>query len=153
MATTDIYGRTPSIPKIPFTADKATIDWGGPLVSAMNVNLSYVQQIMRRRSIGNKNTVIYATQPYGTISIARMLTDDAQYLFSQPGWKACEAPATIKITFRGGCDDVPEATRKELTLTAVGCYVSQFTIGAEAENLTVIDSVSIEFLQLQADTN
>jgi hypothetical protein len=150
MANTDIFGRTPSTPKIPFTADKATIDWGGPLTSAINVSVSYSQAVQRRRTIGNKDTIIYASQPLGTISIARLLTEDANNLFNQPGWRACDAPATIKLTFRGGCEDNLSTTGKQLTLTCIACLVSQFQISAEAEGLTVIDNVVIEFLQLQA---
>lgn len=148
MATTDVFGRTPATPKVPFTADKATIDWGGPLSSAMNVTLSYSQAVQRRRTIGNKDVIIYASQPLGQITIARLLTEDASNLFSQPGWRACDPPATIKLTFRGGCADEVSTQGKDLTLTAVGCLVSQFQIQAEAEGLTVIDNVVIEFLQL-----
>jgi len=147
---TDIFGRTPGAPKIPFTADKATIDWGGPITTAMNVNITYSQTVQRRRTIGNKDTVIFASMPVGQITIARLLTDDATTLFASPGWNVCTGPATIKVTFRGGCSDQASASTKEMTLTAIGCIVSQFSISAEAEGLTVVDQVMIDFLQLQA---
>lgn len=149
MANTDVFGRTPTIPKMPFTADKATIDWGGPITTAMNVSLGYSQAIQRRRTIGNKNSVIYAAQPVGSITIARLLTEDATSLFNAPGWKVCDGPGTITLTFRGGCDDKP-STSGNLVFTAIGCMVANFSISAEAEGLTVIDNVGIEFLQLQA---
>ena len=149
MATTDIFGRSPSTIKLPFTADKATIDWGGAINSAINVSVSYSQGIQRRRTIGNKNAVIWATMPIGGITIARLLVEDSNDLFSQPGWRTCEGPATIHLTFRGGCDTA--LGNGSLTLTALGCYVSTFRVAAEAEGLTVIDDVAIEFLQLQAD--
>lgn len=149
---TDIFGRTPGTPKIPFTADKATIDWGGPITTAMNVTLTYSQGVQRRRTIGNKDTVIFASMPLGSINISRLLTDDAANLFNSPGWKVCDEPATVKITFRGGCADQESASNKEMTLTAIGCIVSQFSISAEAEGLTVVDNVVIDFLQLQASS-
>lgn len=145
----DIYGRTPLNPKIPYTADKALIDWGGPVSSAINVTINYSQAVQRRRTVGNKNAVIYAMQPIGRISIARLLIgEEAGSLFTQPGWNACDQ-GTIKVTFKGGCGDSQSTTQKDLTLTAIGCIVSDFTISAEAEGLTVLDNVSIEFLQLQ----
>ena len=50
----DIYGNTSSTPQKPLTADKAIFDWGGGnLVGAVQVQVSYAQQVNRRRTIGS----------------------------------------------------------------------------------------------------
>lgn len=138
----DIFGFGDQQIKTPLTADKALISWGGIVTGAINVSVSYAQQVQRRRTIGNKDAVIYASMPAGQVTMARLLTTDAGLLFSAPGWQACN-PGTISISFGGGCDSAVG-----FVVTAIGCVVSQFQIQAEAEGLTVMDNVTIDFLQL-----
>lgn len=138
----DLFGFGDQNIKTPLTADKATLNWGGIVTGAVQVSISYAQQVQRRRSIGNKDAIIWSTMPQGQVTIARLLTTDAGQLFSAPGWKACE-PGEITLTLGGGCDGA-----QAFTLTAKGCIVSQFQIQAEAEGLTVMDNVVIEFMQL-----
>jgi hypothetical protein len=140
----DLYGHADQNIKTPLTADKATINWGGIVTGAIQVSVQYAQQINRRRTIGNKDAVIYASMPQGQVTIQRLLTTDATALFSAPGWKAC-LPGTITLTLAGGCDGTGGPT-----FTARGCIVSQFSVQAEAESLTVMDNVVVEFLQLTA---
>jgi hypothetical protein len=141
----DLFGFSDQNIKAPLTADKATINWGGGIVTgAIQISVAYAQQVNRRRTIGNKDAVIWAAMPSGQITIQRLLTTDATELFKSPGWKACE-PGTITLTLGGGCDSTGG-----VTFTARGCIVSQFSVSAEAESLTVMDNVSIEFLQLTA---
>jgi hypothetical protein len=139
----DLYGFNLANLRTPLTADKATIDWGGPVTAAIQLSVAYMQQVQRRRTIGNRDAVIWATMPQGQITIARLLTTDATSLFTAPGWKACE-PGTITLNLGGGCDGATA-----FSLTALHCIVSQFSLQAEAESLTVMDNVVIEFLQLQ----
>ena len=138
----DLYGFGDQNIKTPLTADKATINWGGIVTGAVQIAVSYAQQVQRRRTIGIKDAVIYASMPSGQVTIQRLLTTDATGLFSSPGWKACE-PGTITLTLGGGC-----AGGGGPSFTATGCVVSQFQVSAEAESLTVMDNVVIEFLQL-----
>ena len=141
----DIFGFEDYIPGTPLTADKATIQWDKGLVTgATQVSISYAQQVNRRRTIGNKSAIIWASLPNGQITIQRLLTTDTQGLFSAAGWNACN-PGAILIDFGGGCDK-----SGGVTYTALGCIVSQFSVQAEAESLTVMDNVVIEFLQLNA---
>ncbi len=140
----DLFGFGNQSIKTPLTADKATIQWGGVVTGAVQVNISYAQQVNRRRTIGNKAAVIWAAMPSGQITIQRLLTTDAAALFSSPGWNAC-TPGTITLTLGGGCGG-----GNGPTFTATGCVVSQFSVTAEAESLTVMDNVVIEFLQLTA---
>lgn len=140
----DLYGFGDQNIKTPLTADKATINWGGIVTGAIQISVAYAQQINRRRTIGNKDAVIWAAMPSGQITIQRLLTTDAGALFSSPGWKAT-APGEITLTLGGG----PTGGNGP-TFTARGCVVSQFSVQAEAESLTVMDNVTIEFLQLNA---
>lgn len=140
----DLFGFGDQNIKTPLTADKATINWGGIVTGATQVTVAYAQQVQRRRTIGNKDAVIYASMPSGQVSVQRLLTTDANALFNSPGWRACE-PGTITLTLGGGC-----AGGGGPSFTATGCVVSQFSVTAEAESLTVMDNVTIEFLQLTA---
>jgi hypothetical protein len=126
----------------PLTADRATIQWGGVVTGAIQVSVSYAQQINRRRTIGNQDAVIYASMPNGQITIQRLLTSNASGLYNAPGWSACK-PGTVSVAL-GSCNGGGTG------FTASGCVVSQFQVQAEAESLTVMDNVVIEFLQLSA---
>lgn len=137
----DVFGRKSQNIQAPITADNGIINWGGIVTSAVNVSISVSQPITRRRTIGNQEAVIYAGQPAGTISIARLLTDNATSLFSNPGWNVCQ-PASITISF-ASC-----SAGNGISLRADGCVVSQYSLSGEAEGLTVLDQVGIEFLQL-----
>jgi len=140
----DLFGYNNHDIRTPITADKCTIDWGGPVTGAVQISISYAQQINRRRTIGNRNAVIWGTMPVGQITIARLLTTDASELFSAPGWEACN-PGELSFQLAGGCSGTTATTLK-----ANGCIVTQFQVQAEAEGLTVMDNVVIEFLQLTA---
>ena len=151
MATnnTDIFGRTLQSIQDPITADKCTINWGGIVTGAINLNLSYSQGITRRHTIGNQAAVIYASQPVGSIQISQLLIADGKSLFDNPGWVACQVGnggGVITINFAGGCGD--NGVAGGLSLTCRGVIVGTFNISAEAEGLTVMDNVGIEFLQL-----
>lgn len=141
----DVFGKALQNLKTPITADTGIINWGGIVTGAIQLAVSYSQPINRRRTIGNKDAVIYAGQPMGQINISRLLTTDATTLFSAPGWNACN-PGNISVSFSSNCGGGGGG----LNLTAIGCVVTTFNIQAEAEGLTVMDNVVIEFLQLMA---
>jgi hypothetical protein len=137
----DIFKRENSNTVSPITADKCTINWGGILTAAIQVQLSYAQQVQRRRTIGNKSSVIFATYPVGQASIARLIAgSDAGNIFDAPGWDPCNPG---QLTFNmDGCD------AGGYNLVAKNCIVSQFSVTAEAEGLTVIDNLVVEFMEL-----
>lgn len=147
----DVFKRQPIDLKHPITADMCLIEWGNILTTATNLQLVYQQPVTRRRTLGTngKSTaVIYAAQPLGSISIARLFADGVENIFDRDGWSNCGNLATIRINFTGdssqeGCDT------KGGIYTALGCIVTSYSLSAEAEGLTVIDNVSIEFLQLE----
>jgi hypothetical protein len=136
----DLFKREAATYKAPITADKVKINWGGIVTAGIQVQIAYAQQVSRRRSIGNQDMVIFASYPVGQITIARMICDGAGDIFDKPGWDHCE-PGTISIN-QEGCGS-------GFTLTAKNCVVSQYTLSAEAEGLTVIDNIVIEFLELE----
>jgi len=137
----DLFGRAAQNIRTPITADLAQINWGTQIATAVNISISYMQPITRRRTIGNQAAIIYSGQPAGTISIQRLLADGASDLFAKPGWSAC-SPTDISLNL-SGCNGASGYSVK-----ATGCVVSNFQVSAEAEGLTVIDNVTIEFLQL-----
>lgn len=136
----DLFKREGASYKAPITADKCTITWGGIVTAAIQVQISYAQQVSRRRSIGNKDMVIFASYPVGQITIGRMICDGAGDIFDKEGWDHC-SPGQITLS-QDGCGS-------GFKLTAKNCVVSQYQISAEAEGLTVIDNIVIEFLELE----
>lgn len=138
----DIFGRTPLTLQTPITADQCHIEWEGEVGTAIQFSLEYSQQVTRRRSIGNQNAVIFGSQPMGRATIARLLTT-GENGFTQQAWSCGKSDS--KITFKlGGCGGEGGGG----TYTATGCIVSSFSIQASAEDLTVMDNVVIEFLEL-----
>ena len=140
----DLFGRNvPSTDNKPLTADAATIDWGGELLGAVQVSIQYAQQINRRRTIGNKSAVIWASMPQGQITIQRLMVSTAADIFTKEGFDVCKDPAKITLKLSSACGGGAGPT-----YTATGCIVSQYQVSAEAESLTVVDNVVIEFLNL-----
>ena len=138
----DLFKREGGDYKAPITADRCTISWdGGPVTAALQVSINYAQQVQRRRTIGNKEAAIWATFPQGQITIQRMLTDSAAEIFGKPGWDACKPASTVTFTMAGCNGGGP-------TLTASDCIVTQYSVSAESEGLTVVDNIVIEFLKL-----
>lgn len=146
----DIFGRQPLTIKSPVTADRSIITWDGDvLTSATNISIQYGQQINRRRSIGNKDSVIYAAQPQGQIQIGRLLADDFKKLFGTPSWNGCGKDGKLSFELKSGCGE--DAGTQAGTFRCTGCVVTSYSVQAEAEGLTVIDQVTVDFMQLIAE--
>lgn len=140
----DVFGKDTQAIKLPITADKCVISWDGIIASATNFSLTYQQPINRRRTIGGKEAIIYTGQPQGNITISRLLVDgEFKEIFSKQGWVLCNEPADITIHLNG-CEGDGGALR------ATGCLVSAYSLQGEADGLTVIDNINIEFLQLHS---
>lgn len=171
----EIFGRNAVTPVRPITADMCTIIWGsdkaggdiGKVVTgATNINISYQQQVIRRRTLatagGSPLAVIYPSQPMGSLQIQRLfadlgtqLTGDAtgfrtasvHDIFDLPGWNICNGTASISVTF-DGASAYPNCETKAPGYRMTGAVVTGYNISAEAEGLTVVDNVSVEFLQM-----
>jgi len=139
----DLFGYSNTAPQVPLTADVSTINWGGVVTAAVRTTVQYSQQVNRRRTIGNREASIWGSAPNGNMQIERLLTSSAAELFGKPGWQAGQpGTASITVAGRGGSGGY--------TLTAIGCVVSSFNVSLEAESLTCMDNVSVDFLSLQA---
>lgn len=170
--TSEIFGRNAARVVKPVTADMCTILWGSDnnaspakaLLGATNLNISYQQQVVRRRTLaapgGTPLAVIYPTQPLGTIQIQRLYADltkqssgagaettQLQDIFSLPGWNVCADTATLNISFNGA-SAYANCSTSAAGYRATGAVVTGYSLSAEAEGLTVVDNVNIEFLQL-----
>lgn len=172
----ELFGRTPVKTVRPITADMCTILWspenpssgatGGILTGATNINISYQQQVVRRRTLATANgtplAAIYPTQPQGSIQIQRLFADlssevgsanngqiltSVHDLFSFAGWNVCAGTAAITLNFDGK-SAYPDCATKTYGYRMTGAIVTGYNISAEAEGLTVVDNVSIEFLQM-----
>lgn len=136
----DLFGYSQAGPNVPLTADVSTINWGGVVTAAVRTTVTYAQQVNRRRTIGNKEAAIWGSSPQGNIQIERILTASVAQLLAAPGWKAgSPGTATINVAGRGGGN---------LSLTAIGCVVSNYNVSLEAESLTCVDNVTVDFLSL-----
>jgi len=134
----DVFGFANSNITSPITADRCTISFGGTIAGATQVSIQYAQQINRRRTIGNQVSLIWGAQPQGQATIQRLVTGGLS--LGGSGWSACSPGA---VTFNlGGCGSGGGSLRAE------GAVVSQYSISAEAESLTVMDNVVIDFMYL-----
>jgi hypothetical protein len=139
----DVFHRDNSNVVQPITADKCTINFGGILAAAIQVQITYSQGVQRRRTIGNKQAILFATYPVGQATIARMIAgNDGGSIFSAPGWDPCN-PGQLSFNM-AGCGNAGSG----YNLVAKNCIVTQFSVTAEAEGLTVIDNVVVEFMDL-----
>lgn len=177
-SATELFGRQQAVIARPITADMCMLTWYpeatnvatanfvGPveekiLTGATNVTISYQQQVTRRRTLasaaGKPLAVIYPSQPIGSIQIQRLFADFAgagvsnaggtHDLFQFAGWNICVGTAGIDVTFDGatayaGC------SLKNPGFRISGATVTGYNITAEAEGLTIIDNISVEFMQM-----
>lgn len=139
----DIFNRKPYKIEQPFTADACMVKVdGSEALFGVQVQCSYSQQIQRRRSIGNQNAVIYGSQPIGQISINRLVVKDAYSILNGETFSSCGS-GRVELILKGNCEG------GAVTFRCTGCVASQFSISIEAEGLTVMDNIVIEFLQME----
>lgn len=149
----DIFKRLPVDVRQPITADMALVEWGGILATATQLTINYQQGVTMRRTLGTngKNTaVIYPTQPAGQISIARLVADSTENIFDRPGWNTCDGVTTITVSLTGQPTHV-DCKSKGGIYTCYGCIATNYSVSAEAEGLTVVDGITISFLQMSYD--
>ncbi len=153
----DIFKRQPIELRKPITADMCLIEWGTHVSTATNLTMTYQQPVTRRRTLGvnGKNVaVIFPGQPVGRISIQRLFAEKPNgetSIFDRDGWHPCR-PTTIRVTFTGEAA-VDGCSVTGGIYTAIGCVATSYSLSAEAEGLTVVDNIEIEFLQLEQSGN
>jgi hypothetical protein len=131
----DLFGFGSNVSN-PATADKSTISWGGSTAGVQQMSISYNQQLNKRRQVGNDGVIIWASQPGGQINIQRLVVNG---LSKSGGFSAC-SPTTVSFN-ASGCGGGGG-------VTANGCVVTQYTVTAEADGLTVMENVVIDFVSL-----
>lgn len=140
----DVFQFGKQLIKAPFTADRAKLTWdGGQIDAAINVQISYQQQMNRRRVIGNRWAVRWGTQPIGQLTCQRILVSGDKNIYTGDIWNQCKNPETnVEITLMD-CEEKQGPTYK-----CSGPIVTQLQVTVEAESLTCLDNVVIEFMQL-----
>lgn len=145
---TDIFGRLPLQIGTPLTADacKIRID-STDVAEAYQVQLDYQQQVTRRRSIGNQAAVIYGSQPIGRLTVGRLMTESTK-IPETATFNGCgKGEVTISLSAKP-CDAQAQGPSNATTYTLKGCMVTSYTLQIQAEDLTVIDGITIEFLEM-----
>lgn len=137
----DIYNKEDFQIKQPFTADYCVVEIDGITAYAVNVQIQYQQPVTRKRTIGGPPTaVIYTGTPMGQISMQRLGLSEAMSVLGAKTFQACSTgEVTIKLAGCAGGDK---------TFRCVGCVASSYGIQIEADGLTVLDNVTIDFLQM-----
>ena len=147
----DVFNRLLIDVKKPVTADMALIHWDGLLAAATQISWQYNQQITKRYTLGSngRNTaVIYPGRPQGSMTIARLIAEDSENLFSKKGWDVCKGLATITISLDGQ-SAFENCNVKGGTFTFRGCFANSTGVNLNSEDLSVAESISIEFLQME----
>lgn len=136
----DIFQKDTAPIKSPITADKCTVTIGGTVVAdAIQFQATYGQNITHRRAIGNKSVIVYGSMPRGQISIARLIAEGSSNILSSDIFSCTGGTISFKGT---SCD-----TNSSVNYVFRGCLVSNFSISANADDLTVIDNIVIEFVE------
>jgi len=149
----DIFQRTPFSIARPITADMVYIDWAGSVAQATNVNIQYQQPVTRRYTLSSPQNwaTIYPGRPVGTMTIARLISENEDNLFTRAGFNVCTTPTDIRVYVDGTASSINDCNVQYGTYTARGCFVTGYSFGADADSLSVVDNISIEFLQLDYD--
>jgi len=144
----DIFNKKDIALKNPITADYCTITGlgiSGSQSYATNVQIAYQQSITRRRTIGGQSqtAVIYGSLPQGQITMSRLAVDSSlSAVGTGAGWDICQ-PGELTITLGSACGSGGG------TYTCTGCIVTGYSVSMEADSLTVMDNVTIEFMQMK----
>lgn len=171
---TDIFQRRQIDPRKPVTADQCTILWpvrgsssatagattntiSDIVTAATNVTIQYQQQVTRRRTLGvgeggRPIAVIYPSQPQGTMTIQRLVAEGTDNILNRVGFSSCDTDKTITVHFAGS-GAYEDCSVQGPIYTITGVVVTGFGFTAEAESLTVVDNINIEFLQMLSDSN
>jgi hypothetical protein len=161
MANTDLFGKPLFGLNHPITADQIYIQWqtteGGfkfsDVFQATNVQIQYQQQVTRRYTLSSamNQAAIIPGRPVGTMTLGRLFVSSQQDIFYQlKGWNVCQDPAIIRINLSGAIPNLNCASSKG-SYRLLGAYVTGYSFQGNADDLQVIDNVTVEFLQMTTD--
>lgn len=137
----DIFNKSAQEIKAPITADLCTLTIDNEIVAdAIQFQCNYSQPINRRRAIGNQVAILYGGMPSGSISISRLITGDSSKILGSKIFSCTGG----EISFSGEACEGGGSIRYK----ARGAMVSNFSLSASADDLTVMDNITVEFLEL-----
>ena len=83
------------------------------------------------------------------MTIARLFAEGNGEIFNYPGWNICQGTALLVINFNCvGAYAECTGNANFGSLDVSGATVSGYSLSAESEGLTIVDNLTIEFLQL-----
>jgi hypothetical protein len=144
----DIFGRTKLTIEQPLTADACGVRIDNEEQGeAFQLQLEYTQQVTRRRSIGNNSAVIYGSQPVGRLTIQRLMTESTEIPKSKTFNGCGQGKVTITVAGKA-CEPGSGSKIGTSFYDLEGCMATSYTLQIQAEDLTVIDGITIEFLEM-----
>jgi hypothetical protein len=154
----DIFNKPAITTARPVTADMIQLLWGATgsggtaILQANNFQAQYQQAVSQRYTLNSPQNyaTIYPGRPKGNITIGRLICDNEQNIFTLAGFDVCQPPAVI--TWANTNSNTTASCNLALgTYIARGAWVTSYGFQADADNLMVLDNVTIEFLQLEFD--
>lgn len=151
----DIYGKPQFSLNHPITADQIYIQWEGTdggfhdLFQATNVQLQYQQQVTRRYTLSSaqNQAAIIPGRPIGTLTMGRLFVSNQQDIFATlKGWNVCLDPAIIHVNLSGA--NASDCKKSNGAYKLSGAYVTSYSFQGNADDLQIIDNITVEFLQL-----
>jgi len=130
---------------------------GSMIGLAQNVQITYGQQLQRVYELGSQNTFMVSGRTQGSLQMARiigqqdLLSAGTSTLFATLGEDFFEVQGSAEgnqcagnpggtLTLQDKCTNV--------TYVCSGCYVTQSSVGVDANGSVVTENVSIEFQRL-----
>lgn len=143
----------------PLTADRVKLVFNGSatVYAALTVQAQLQYPVTRRRTLGTDANVVQSFtivgQPAGKLTIGRMFGPEAQTaaLFRTHPFNPCAAKglAFITMSFSNQTTMSNCPTQVNETYIFHGAIVSGYEITANAEELTVLDNIVVDFSQME----
>lgn len=153
----DILQRNLFDHKQPLTADRVKLIFSGgngTVYAALTVQAQVQYPVSRRRTLGTDANVVQSFtivgQPAGKLTIARMFGPAANSaeLFATHPFNPCADISTVTMSFSNQTTLSNCASTVNDIYTFYGAIVSAYEITANAEELTVLDNIVVDFSQM-----
>lgn len=154
----DILQRNLFDHKQPLTADRVKLVFSGgngTVYAALTVQAQIQYPVSRRRTLGTNANVVQSFtivgQPAGKLTIARMFGPAAKSadLFATDPFDPCAENSTITMLFSNQTTLSNCASTVNDVYKFHGAIVSAYEITANAEELTVLDNIVVDFSQME----
>ena len=143
----------------PLTADRVKLVFSGysTVYAALTVQAQVQYPVSRRRTLGTDGNMVQSFtivgQPAGKLTIARMFGPEAKSaeLFATHPFNPCapkgESFVTMSFSNQTTMSNCPSSVNDIYTFH--GAIVSAYEITANAEELTVLDNIVVDFSQME----